>query len=73
MSLCRSSQPRGARLHLAGLHALAPEPAETMVSRLTGDITPEEQFIGAFSPVMVAHTGPQLAGLAWWWEEDGAS
>jgi fatty acid kinase fatty acid binding subunit len=71
VAACRSSQPRGGRLHVAGLHAVAPEPAVAMVSALTSRLTPVERFIGAFSPVMVAHTGPKLAGLAWWWEEEG--
>ena len=26
-------------------------------------------FVGEFGPVMVVHTGPGLAGLAWWWEQ----
>jgi DegV family protein with EDD domain len=72
VAACRSSQPRGGLLHVAGLHALAPEPAQAMVGALTARATPVEQFIGAFSPVMVAHTGPQLVGLAWWWEDESA-
>jgi len=27
-----------------------------------------DAFLGGFGPVMVVHTGPGLAGLAWWWE-----
>jgi len=27
-------------------------------------------FIGEFDAVMVAHTGPGLLGLAWWWEPE---
>ena len=31
-------------------------------------IAPATAFVGEFGPVMVVHTGPGLAGLAWWWE-----
>ena len=27
-----------------------------------------EIFEAPFSSVMIAHTGPGLVGLAWWWE-----
>ena len=32
-----------------------------------------EAILGAFGPVMVVHTGPGLAGIAWWWEEPDPS
>jgi DegV family protein with EDD domain len=69
--------PPGARLHVAALHALAPDRAMDLLRRVTGGEGGEgreageagvHSFVGAFSPVMVAHTGPGLAGLAWWWE-----
>ena len=47
---------------------LLPEPDEAPTVPLTVVTVPA---IGAFSTVMVAHTGPGLAGLAWWWEADG--
>jgi DegV family protein with EDD domain len=57
-----------ARLHVAALHAGAPEPAEQLLERVTADVEPATSFVGAFSPVMVVHTGPGLVGLSWWWD-----
>jgi DegV family protein with EDD domain len=69
-SQCRSSQPDDpdARLHVAGLHALAPNRAMDLLHRVTEGENDARSFLAAFSTVMVAHTGPGLAGLAWWWE-----
>jgi DegV family protein with EDD domain len=59
----------GARLHVAALHAGAPEPAERLLEQVRAEVEPATAFLGSFSPVMVVHTGPGLAGLAWWWDE----
>jgi DegV family protein with EDD domain len=59
--------PDAGRLHVTVLHALAPDAAEDLVARL-GPLQPASLLVGPFSPVMVAHTGWGLAGLAWWWE-----
>jgi DegV family protein with EDD domain len=61
--------PRGAALHVAALHALEPDVAEQLLAEVRRRYEPATAFVGAFSPVMVAHTGPGLVGLAWWWEE----
>jgi DegV family protein with EDD domain len=61
-----------ARLHVAALHAVAPEPAEQLLARVRAEVDPATTFLGPFSPVMVVHTGPGLVGLAWWWEDAGA-
>jgi DegV family protein with EDD domain len=58
----------GGRLHVAALHALARDVAEDLLARVVADDPPATAFIGEFGPVMVVHTGPGLAGLAWWWE-----
>jgi len=68
LDVWRGSRPAGARLHTAGLHALAPEPAEALLARVREEVEPATAFVAPFSSVMVAHTGP-LIGLAWWWEE----
>ena len=54
-------------LHVAALHALRPEEAAALMDAVTADTQPETSFIGTFGPVMVAHTGPGVIGLAWWW------
>jgi DegV family protein with EDD domain len=62
---------RGDRLHVAALHAQDQTDAEQLLDAVRAQAEPVTSFIGAFSPVMVVHTGPGLAGLAWWWEEPG--
>lgn len=57
----------GERLHLAGLHAMDRLAAEDLVGRVAARWPPATCFIGEFNSVMVAHTGPGLAGLAWYW------
>lgn len=59
---------RGRRLHVAALHALALDVAEDLLARVSEPGDTATSFIGEFGPVMVVHTGPGLAGLAWWWE-----
>jgi DegV family protein with EDD domain len=72
-----NSRVPGARLHVAALHADAPEPAERLLEQVRVEVEPATAFLGSFSPVMVVHTGPGLVGLAWWWEAqqtgDGAA
>ena len=58
----------GGRLHVAALHALARDVAEDLLARVVAEDRAATAFIGEFGPVMVVHTGPGLAGLAWWWE-----
>ena len=66
----RSLEPN-TRLHVAALHALAPEAARRLLDRVEAEVTPATKFTGEFGSVMVVHTGPGLYGLAWWWEPDG--
>ncbi|MDZ7733290.1 MAG: DegV family protein [Acidimicrobiia bacterium] len=56
-------------LHVAALHALAPEVALDLLDRVTAEVEPATSFVAEFGEVMVVHTGPGLAGLAWWWED----
>jgi DegV family protein with EDD domain len=60
---------RGACLHVAALHAQDPAIAQELLREVRSRVEPASSFVGSFTPVMVAHTGPRLAGLAWWWEE----
>lgn len=66
-SLRRSAVP-DARLHVAAMHAMDPAGAATLLERVSAEVQPASAFVGEFSPVMVAHTGPGLVGLAWHWE-----
>jgi DegV family protein with EDD domain len=58
----------GATLHVAAMHALDEEGAEQLLAEVRNRVEPATAFVGSFSPVMVAHTGPGLVGLAWRWE-----
>jgi fatty acid-binding protein DegV len=69
VGLVHRSRVPGAALHVAALHALAVDVAQELLQRITADEQPIAAFIGEFGPVMVVHTGPGLAGLAWWWQE----
>jgi fatty acid kinase fatty acid binding subunit len=71
VSRCRKSRIDHARLHVAALHACAPETAERLLAAVTDEIEPATAFSASFGTVMVVHTGPGLAGLAWWWEPEG--
>jgi DegV family protein with EDD domain len=57
-------------LHVAALHAEADTEAEGLLKRVRDDcaIAPATELVLEFSEVMVAHTGPGLVGLAWWWQ-----
>jgi DegV family protein with EDD domain len=68
LGLLRRSRVEGARLHVASLHALDLETAERLLARTEEQFSPTTAFVGEFGPVMVVHTGPGLAGLAWWWD-----
>jgi DegV family protein with EDD domain len=58
----------GAGLHVAVMHASDPNGAEALRTAVCEEVQPASLWTGSFSPVMVAHTGPGLIGLAWWWE-----
>jgi len=72
VSLVDRSRVPGAPLHIAALHALAVETAQELLDRVRASFQPAASFIGEFGPVMVVHTGPGLAGLAWWWDDRAA-
>jgi DegV family protein with EDD domain len=68
VALVQRGRVEGAQLHVAALHALAVDIAEALLHRVSSIAVPATRFVGEFGPVMVVHTGPGLAGLAWWWE-----
>lgn len=63
----RRSQVEGAPLHVAALHAVREDTAVELLERVRALVKPATSFVGTFGPVMVAHTGPDVIGLAWWW------
>jgi fatty acid kinase fatty acid binding subunit len=61
-------------LRAAVLEAEAPEAAMGLRDRVLAAEPAADIFEAPFSSVMIAHTGPGLVGLAWWWEaSEGAA
>lgn len=71
VSMWAHSITKGARLHVAAMHASVPDAAVHLLDAVQERVEPASTWIGSFSPVMVAHTGPGLVGLAWWWDRPG--
>jgi len=62
------TRPLAARgpLHCAVAHAAVPEEAEALLARLRDEIELAESLITEFTPLMGAHTGPGVLGIAAW-------
>jgi DegV family protein with EDD domain len=60
---------QGQPVHAAVLHGEAPADAEELRESIAGRLDCRELFITEFTPVMGAHTGPGIIGLAWWAED----
>lgn len=58
-------------LHIGALHALAAPDAHRVLDEVRAVVEPATAFVTSFTTIMVAHTGPGLCGLAWWWERRG--
>ena len=59
----------GHGVHAAIMHADAPQEAEELRGRAEQALTCRETFVSEFTPVMGAHIGPGLLGIAYWVEE----
>jgi len=57
--------PKG-KVALAFCHTDAAEEAAALAQRLTAIFHPSESFITELTPVIGAHTGPGVLGVAWW-------
>ena len=65
----RLSRPPEVRaLHVAAVHAGAPDDAQTILAAVTAECEPATAFIGGFGGALVATAGVGVSGLAWWWE-----
>jgi DegV family protein with EDD domain len=58
--------------HAAVIHADAVDAAETLKVALEDEVDCAELYVSEFSPVMGAHTGPGLVGIAFWSEKAGS-
>ena len=65
-----ANQVDGHHLHAAVLHADAPEEAEELRQHIAQQFDCVELYVAEFTPVMGAHTGPGLLGVAFY-AEDG--
>ena len=63
-----ANQVDSQRLHAAVLHADVPEEAEALRQRIAQQFDCAELFVAEFTPVMEAHTGPGLLGVAFYAE-----
>jgi DegV family protein with EDD domain len=65
----RRTRPAGpAALHLAALHSMAEAEAGELLDLVLAEIEPATAFVGSFGSAMLLHSGPGVAGLAWWWD-----
>jgi DegV family protein with EDD domain len=56
------------RLHLIAMHGGDRARAEEILDAVCSALQPATWLISRFGPAMVAHTGTDIDGLAWWWE-----
>ncbi|MFH1646879.1 MAG: DegV family protein [Chloroflexota bacterium] len=69
MKLMEAAVVKGLPLHVAVMHADAPEQAAALKDRIASRFDCREIFITEFTPVMGVHTGPGLIGVAFYGEE----
>jgi len=60
------------RLHAAVLQGNVPEEAQELEERIASEFDCAELYVGTFSPVIGAHTGPGLLGVSYWSESETA-
>ena len=58
------------RLHVVAMHGGDRARAEEILQQVENEFAPETALITRFGPAMVAHTGTDIDGLAWWWEPE---
>lgn len=71
VSACLADAPSfPARLHAAVLDATSDGAAQALGAALRRQAPGARAYAAPFSAVMVAHTGPGITGMAWWWEPE---
>jgi DegV family protein with EDD domain len=66
LKLMNGAVAGGQQLHVAVMHADAPEQAAILKERITSRFDCREIFVTEFTPVMGVHTGPGLIGVAFY-------
>lgn len=69
VAACRHGAPAKGRLRAAVLDAHADHLAAELEQQVRSCVPEVDLYRAPFSSVMVAHTGPGLIGLAWWWQD----
>jgi DegV family protein with EDD domain len=70
MSAWRATRPEAdTPLHVAAVHAEAPEAAQRLLDRVSAEHAPTTTMIGEFGQAMIAASGVGVSGLAWWWDD----
>lgn len=72
LKLMESGAVKGQPIHVAVMHADAPDKAIALKNRISSQFECNEIFITEFTPVMGVHTGPGLIGVAFYSEEQTA-
>ncbi len=57
-------------IHATVMHGDAPDVAQQLQRDIDSEFDCAELFVSQFTPVMSAHTGPGLVGVAWWRDEN---
>ncbi len=60
------------KLHAAVLQGNVPGEARELEERIASEFNCGELYVGTFSPVIGAHTGPGLLGVSYWSESETA-
>ena len=61
-----AARAAGAPVHAAVIHADAPDAAEDLRAAIRDELDCAELYVSELSPVVGAHTGPGLVGVAYW-------
>ena len=69
LKLMKTMVKKGRALHVAVMHADAPEQALAFKNRIESQFECREIYVTEFTPVMGVHTGPGLIGVAFYGEE----
>jgi DegV family protein with EDD domain len=64
----RRSRVRDHRLHVVAMHGGDQGRGEEILEAVCRETDAATSLISRFGPAMVAHTGTDIDGLAWWWE-----
>ena len=72
LKMLKQKTAKGQPLHVAVMHAEALDKAVALRNRISSQFDCAELFITEFTPVMGAHTGPGLVGLAFYSDDEPA-